>query len=125
MNTKNSILLIEDDSTLIEMYKLKFEESGFNVNIATRGVEGLEMSKKVKPDIILLDIILPEMDGFAILKELKADATTKNIPVILLSNLGQEPDIKKGKEYGAHDYMVKASFTPAEVVDKVLKILKK
>lgn len=124
-NDEIKILLIEDDPTLIEMYNLKFQESGYKVSNSTSGVDGLELAKKVKPDIILLDVILPGMDGFAILKTLKSDSVTKNIPVLLLSNLGQESDVKKGKDLGAYDYLVKANFTPSEVVEKVKSALQK
>lgn len=124
-NNKIKVLLIEDDPTLIEMYQLKFKESGFDFKVCNRGAEGLAASKKDKPDVILLDVILPEMDGFAILTELKKDAKTKSVPVLLLTNLGQESDIKKGKQLGAVDYLVKANFTPAEVVDKIKKLINK
>lgn len=124
-NKKTKILLVEDDNTLTEMYTIKFQEAGHEVIVAKNGTEGLELAKKHDPDIILLDIILPEMDGFAVLKDLKSESKTKKTPVILLSNLGQEADIEKGKKLGAADYMVKANFTPAQVLDKVTAILKK
>ena len=122
---KIKILLIEDDVTLIDMYKMKFSEEGFEIFLESRGVTGLESAKKNSPDLILLDIILPEMDGFAILEELKKDSKTKKIPVILLSNLGQDSDKEKGMKLGAIDYCVKADFTPNELVDKIRGLLKK
>lgn len=117
------ILLIEDDPTLIDMYQLKFTEEKMNLVVTEKGGEGLELAKKDKFDLILLDIMLPEIDGFAILKELKTNAKTKNVPVILLTNLAQETDKEKGLQMGAVDYLVKANHTPTEVVDKVKKIL--
>jgi len=121
---KTKILLIEDDNFLVEMYTTKFELEGFEVASAEDGQKGLEMVKREKPDIILLDILMPKMDGFAVLDALKKDNATSGIPVILLTNLGQKDDVKKGFEKGAVGYLIKAHFMPSEVVDKIKKILK-
>ncbi|MBN1325388.1 response regulator [Candidatus Falkowbacteria bacterium] len=121
---KAKILLIEDDTFLVEMYMTKFELEGFSVISAEDGQKGLEMVKKENPDIILLDILMPKMDGFAVLDALKKDKATANIPVVLLTNLGQKEDVKKGFEKGAVGYLIKAHFMPSEVVDKIKKILK-
>jgi DNA-binding response OmpR family regulator len=121
---KVKILLIEDDTFLVEMYTTKFELEGFGVISAEDGVKGLEMVKKEEPDIILLDILMPKMDGFAVLDALKKDKATANIPVVLLTNLGQKEDVKKGFEKGAVGYLIKAHFMPSEVVEKIKKILK-
>ncbi len=118
------IVLIEDDNVILEMYKLKFKEEGFELSLATDGEEGLELIKKEKPALVLLDIILPKMDGFAVLAALKKDDSTKNIPVLLLTNLGQKADIEKGKEMGANDYIVKSSLTPTQVVEKIKNYIK-
>ncbi len=118
------ILLIEDDTFLVEMYTTKFELEGFGVISAEDGVKGLEMVKKEEPDIILLDILMPKMDGFAVLDALKKDKATADIPVVLLTNLGQKEDVKKGFEKGAVGYLIKAHFMPSEVVEKIKKILK-
>ncbi|MFH1426992.1 MAG: response regulator, partial [Patescibacteria group bacterium] len=112
---KKKILIIEDDQVISTMYKIKFTADGYDVIYADTGVKGLESAKKNKPDIILLDIILPELDGFAILQEIKKDSKIKKIPVIMLTNLGTEEDKKKGEKFGAADYIVKASLTPSEV----------
>ena len=120
----NKILLIEDDSTLIEMYTLKFKQEGFSLMTVQDGLAGLEAAKSELPVVILLDVMMPKMDGFAVLTELKNDDRTKNIPVLLLSNLGQKSDIEKGKKLGANDYIVKASMTPTQVVEKVKLFLK-
>jgi len=122
--TKTKILLIEDDTFLVEMYTTKFELEGFEVFSAEDGKKGLEMVKKSEPDIILLDILMPKMDGFAVLDALKKDSQTADIPVILLTNLGQKDDVKKGFEKGAAGYLIKAHFMPSEVVEKIKKILK-
>ncbi|MFA5021669.1 MAG: response regulator [Patescibacteria group bacterium] len=122
-NTKYKILLIEDDKSLLEMYTLKFKDSGYNIINAEDGLSGLDLAQKESPSMILLDIMMPKMDGFAVLIELKKDAKTKDIPVLLLSNLGQKADIEKGQSLGATDYIVKASMTPSQVVEKIKSFL--
>jgi len=121
---KTKILLVEDDTFLVEMYTTKFELEGFSVIAAEDGKKGLEMAEKENPDIILLDILMPKMDGFAVLDALKKNKELANIPVVLLTNLGQKDDVKKGFEKGAVGYLIKAHFMPSEVVDKIKKILK-
>ena len=122
---KIKILLIEDEEMLANMYEVKFKNEGFDLEKALDGAAGLEKAKANKPDFILLDIIMPKMDGFSVLKALKEDETTKDVPVMLLTNLGQEEDIQKGKELGSVGYLVKANITPAEVVAEVKKNLGK
>ena len=111
-DAKTKVLLVEDDKMIIDMYTLKLTQEGMDVSQAENGKDGLALAKKIIPDIILLDIILPQMDGFTVLKELKADDSTKDIPVVLLTNLGQDGDVKKGLELGANDYLIKANYTP-------------
>lgn len=123
MAQKTKVLIVEDEKMLCDMYKTKFEMEGYAVTQALDGREGLDQAKAVKPDIILLDIIMPKLDGFVVLQSLKKEAATKNIPVLLLTNLGQEDDVKKGKTLGAADYFVKANHSPADVVAKVQTIL--
>jgi DNA-binding response OmpR family regulator len=120
---KAHILLVEDDVFLSNIYQKKFEMEGFKISTADNGEKGLADAKRKKPDIILLDVLLPKLDGFAVLEKLKEDPATKEIPVILLTNLGQKDDVEKGLESGAADYLIKAHFKPSEVVDKVKKIL--
>ncbi len=115
------ILLIEDDNFLVEMYKIKFEKEGYKVATALNGDEGINQARKEKPDLILLDLVLPEKDGYEVLEVLKKDEQTKAIPVIILSNLGQNGEVKKGKEKGAEDYLIKSNFTPRQLMDKVKK----
>ncbi len=117
------VLLVEDDTFLAHIYKTKFEMEHFKVSVSENGEIGLEDAKKKKPDIILLDILLPKMDGFTVLKHLKKDAALEKIPVVLLSNLGQKDDVEKGLQLGAVDYLIKAHFKPSETVTKVKKIL--
>jgi len=117
------ILIIEDDPFLNEMYAAKFSQSGFQVEMATDGKKGLEKIETSKPDLILLDIVLPKMDGFEILKKVKEDSQLKKIPVILLTNLGQKNEVEKGLALGADEYIIKAHFTPTAVVTKVKEVL--
>ncbi len=121
---KISVLIVEDEKMLAEMYATKFTMEGFAAETANDGLAGIEAAAKVRPDIILLDVIMPKLDGFATLKQLREDASFAKTPIILLTNLGQDEDIKKGKELGATDYFVKANHTPAEVVLKVKEVLK-
>ena len=123
-DNQKHVLIVEDDVFLSGIYKKKFEVEGFKVSVSDNGEKGLADAKKKMPDIILLDILLPKLDGFAVLKALKADKGAKDIPVILLTNLGQKDDVEKGVEMGAEDYLIKIHFKPSEVVDKVRKILK-
>lgn len=120
-DNKKKIVLIEDEEILATMYKLKFSKAGYDIQVAADGEQGLALVKEVWPDLILLDIIMPKKDGFAVLKELKADLQLRNIPIYLLTNLGQEEDVKKGKELGATGYFVKANFTPGEIVKEINK----
>ncbi|MDP3043155.1 MAG: response regulator [bacterium] len=122
---KKKILLIEDDSFLISMYTTKFELENFEVVAAEDGEKGLGLAAEEKPDIILLDILLPKMNGFEVLKELKNNKKTSQIPVILLTNLSQKNEIEQGLALGAQDYLIKAHFMPSEVMDKIKKVLNK
>ena len=105
------------------MYATKLTLEGFHVQLASDGEEGLRQAIAVKPDIVLLDIVLPKMDGFHVLEGIKKNPDTKNIPVILLTNLGQKDDVDRGLSLGAIDYLIKAHFMPSEVVAKVKKIV--
>ncbi|MFH1254949.1 MAG: response regulator [bacterium] len=120
---KIKILLVEDDSFLIGMYAAKFEIENFKVIMADGGERAVRLALKEAPDIILLDILLPGMNGFDVLSQLKSEKITKDIPVILLTNLSQRDEIEKGLRMGAEDYLIKAHFMPSEVVDKIKKVL--
>ncbi len=124
-DTMIHVLLVEDDTFLANIYKTKLEMEKFKVTTAENGEEGLEAAQKKKPDIILLDILMPKMDGFAVLEELKKDTETQKIPVILLTNLGQKDDVERGLEMGAVDYLIKAHTKPSETVAKIKSVLKK
>ncbi len=121
---KPKILVVEDDSFLAGMYVTKFGLEGFTVDLASDGREGLKKVRDWKPDLVLLDIVLPIMDGFTVLKELKGSSETKDVPVVLLTNLGQKSDVEQGIALGATDYLIKAHFMPSEVIDKVKHLLR-
>jgi len=122
---KVKIVLVEDDSFLAGMYVTKLNLEGFDVQLASDGEKGLKMIREEQPALVLLDIVLPKMSGFDVLKDMKAEAETKNIPVILLTNLGQRDDVQKGLNLGATDYLIKAHFMPSEVVEKIKKLMAK
>ena len=122
---KARILLVEDDSFLSSMYVTKLTMSGYDSIVAADGQEGFTKAQQEKPDLILLDIILPKMDGFEVLEKVKKDENTKDIPVVLLTNLGQKEDIDRGLKLGADDYLIKAHFTPSEVMGKIDRLIKK
>jgi DNA-binding response OmpR family regulator len=118
------ILIIEDDPFLSEMYVTKLTQANFQVEVATDGKAGMRKIKESKPDLVLLDIVLPKLDGFAVLQKVKKDPELKKIPVVLLTNLGQKNEVEKGLAFGADEYIIKAHFTPTAVVAKVKEILK-
>ncbi len=120
---KKNILLVEDDKFLSEMYVTKLIENGFDVETAGDGEAALEKIKEKKPDLVLLDIVLPKVDGFEVLRVIKNDESTRDIIVIALTNLGQKEEVEKGLKLGADNYVIKAHFTPTEVVARVKKLL--
>ncbi len=120
-----NILVVEDDKFLRDLIVQKLKREGFNTIEAIDGEEGLKTVKEKRPDLILLDLILPGIDGFEILSRLKADKASAAIPVIVLSNLGQKEDMDRAMSNGAEDFMVKAHFTPGEIVAKIKLVLKK
>ena len=115
----SKILLIEDDPKLIEMYKLRFKQKGYYLISAEDGKTGITYSYDSAPDLILLDILLPKMNGFDVLRRLKEDKKTMHIPVIMLTNLGHKQDKERAIELGAKDYLIKALFTPDQIIKKV------
>lgn len=118
------ILLVDDDPLLVRMYQTKFELDGNKVITAENGKVALQKTKEYKPDIILLDVMMPEMNGLEVLQILKDNSDTKNIPVIMLTNVSaSDGDSTKGLDLGAVAYLVKANYTPKEVVQKVKEIL--
>ena len=125
MAYSKKILIAEDESALREVLHDRFEKSGYEVEVAKDGAEVMPMVQKIKPDIILLDLVMPKKNGFEVLAELKAHPDYKVIPVIVISNLGGDEDIKKSLTLGAVDYFVKAQHPMKEIVEKVEAILAK
>lgn len=118
------ILIIEDDKFLGELISKKLKEEGFETIIALDGQEGLIKTEEDKPDLIVLDLLLPGMDGFEVMKRLKQKESTKKIPILILSNLGEREEVEKGLKMGAVDYLIKAHFTPTEIIAKIKLALK-
>ena len=123
-NKKIIILIIEDDEILLRALYLVFHEANYTIATASDGDTGLKMAGRLKPDIVLLDLLLPKMNGFDFLKYFKADATLKDIPVVVLSNLGDQENIDRAKDLGAIDYFVKSGTNLDELKDKLVEILK-
>lgn len=118
------VLIIEDDSFLQGLEAGKLKKEGFNVITASTGEDALNKINEPEVAIILLDLILPNFDGFEILEKIKTTESTKNIPVIVFSNLSEEKDMKRSKELGASEFMVKSNFTLEELIDRINNILK-
>lgn len=119
-----TILIIEDDKFLRELIVKKLVGEGYKTSEAIDGEEGIKKIREEKPDLVLLDLILPGIDGFEVLAKMKGDSKLAPIPVIILSNLGQKEDVERGLKMGAIDYLVKAHFTPGEIIEKIKNILK-
>lgn len=119
------VLIIEDEEILLDVLRQKLIMSGYEVEEAKNGREGLELIKTFNPDVILLDILMPEMNGWQVMENIKSSPEIPNIPIIIISNSGQPMDVKKFVEKGACDYIVKAQFTPEEVVEKVNSCVEK
>ena len=118
------VLIVEDDKFLRELISRKLKEEGFDIVEAIDGEEGIKKLKEENPDLVLLDLILPGIDGFEVLSKAKEDSKTSSIPIIILSNLGQREEVEKGLKLGAIDYLIKAHFTPGEIIEKIKSILK-
>ena len=120
-----TILIVDDDQFLLDMYALKFTELHFKVSTAPSGEDALRVLKTEKPHVILLDVVMPNLDGFEVLKRIKEGKLAEGSLVIMLSNLGQDTDIEHAKQLGADGYIVKASATPGEIVKKITAYLVK
>src|SRR3989344_4991434 len=118
-NKTPPVLVVEDDEFLRELIVTKLKQEKLTILEAINGKDGLQKMREMHPDLVLLDLILPGMDGFEVLRAAQSDPTISNISVVVLSNLGQKEDIDRAKECGAKGYLVKAQFTPSEIVQKV------
>lgn len=121
MNKK--ILLIEDEKTIVQPLKFFLTKEGFELSVATDGEEGLAAAKRATPDLILLDIILPKINGFKVLKTLRADPKLKSVPIIILSNLARMGEVELGLKEGANDYLIKTDFSLPSLLKKIRKHL--
>lgn len=119
-----TILIIEDDKFLRELIVQKLLKEGYETFEAIDGEDGIKKVREEKPDLVLLDLILPGIDGFEVLSKMKEEPQISSIPVIILSNLGQREDVEKGLGLGAVDYLIKAHFTPGDIIEKIKKVLK-
>ena len=118
-SSKIKLLIAEDDPFLEKAYKIKFEQEGFRVIMAANGMVALDLARKEMPLLIILDLMLPKMNGFDVLEKIKKDEDLKNIPVIILSVLGQKVDKEKALGLGAHEYLVKTDYTMEEIIEKI------
>ena len=116
------ILIIEDEQYLVDMYVVRFEAEGYKVMSALNGLDGIKLAKKEKPDLILLDLVMPKMDGFKVLEELRKLPAIKETKIYIFSNLGQTDEVAKGLNNGANGYFVKSNLTPSQLVNKVNNI---
>ena len=122
MADKKRIMIVDDETDLVETLTYRLEASDYEVLTAYDGQQGLDKVRAERPDIILLDVMMPKLDGYHVCRLLKSDEEFKNIPIIMLTARGQEQDIKKGKDCGADDYLTKP-FESAQLLDKIIKHL--
>ncbi len=117
------ILVVEDDRFLRELITQKLAREGYDVSEAVDGEDGVKKAEEKNPDVILMDLILPGIDGFEAITKIKEKPDFESTPIIILSNLGQRDDIERGLKLGAVDFLVKAHFTPGEIIEKIEKVL--
>ena len=122
-DSPKKILIIEDEDIIIEVLEKKLKEAGYETDIARDGKEGIEKAKEIKPDLILLDIMMPVMDGFEVMENMNKDEELKDIPVLIVSNSGQPVELNRARELGADDWLIKTEFDPIEVLEKVRRII--
>ena len=113
------VILVEDEQVIVDLLERKLVQEGYDVTVARDGVEGLKKMKELKPDLVLLDIIMPRMGGFEVMAQMGKDPELKEIPIIIISNSGQPVELDKARELGARDWLIKTEFDPQEVLDKV------
>jgi len=117
------VLVIDDEPALLDIYSTKLRLDGFEVITASDGVLGFTAATHESPDIVLLDVLMPKIDGFEVLRDLRGNPKTKDLPIIILSNLGQEYEVKRGMSLGADRFLTKADLTPSKVSDAVNGLL--
>jgi len=119
------ILIVEDEEIMIDLLQRKLTREGYEVSVTRDGDEGLKAMREVKPDLILLDIIMPKMGGFEVMEEMNKDPELKRIPIIIVSNSGQPVELDNAQKLGAKDWLIKTEFDPQEVIEKVIKLIGK
>ncbi len=120
---ETKILVVDDDPFILDMYVIKFREQGFQIDTATDGKMALEKIETTNPDMVLLDVVMPKMDGFDVIKKIQERKTPRLFKILFLTNFGQKEDVDRGMQLGADGYIIKAHFTPSEVVSKVKELL--
>ena len=118
------ILLVEDDSLIVKIYSTRLKADGYTILSADNGEDGLSMAEKEIPDLILLDVMMPKVDGFTVLEKMRANAALKDKPILVYSNLAQDTEIDKAKQLGATEFIVKANISPTELVTKIKSYVK-
>ncbi len=124
-NMAKKILIAEDDTFLANAYRMKLSKSGFDIKIVIDGAEAIKEVKEFSPDVIVLDLVMPKKDGFAVLEELKQDSQFSHIPILVVSNLGQESDVEKAQQLGATDYVIKSNESLKSIVARIEKIVER
>jgi two-component system, OmpR family, alkaline phosphatase synthesis response regulator PhoP len=114
------ILLVEDEQIIIDLLQKKLTEEGYDVSVAKNGEEGIKMMQEEKPDLVLLDIVMPKMGGLEVMEEMQKDPDLKRVPIVVVSNSGQPVELDRAKRLGAKDWLIKTEFDPQEVIDKVI-----
>ncbi|HPX94543.1 MAG TPA: response regulator [Candidatus Moranbacteria bacterium] len=122
---KKIVLIVEDDAFIRDIYSVKFSQEGYQTEIATNGIEALSKLEKIFPDIIILDVVMPHMDGMETLRNIKKNDRLKNIPIIMLTNVSEKEKIDESMEGGVEEYLIKSHFAPSEIVEKVNSLLNK
>ena len=123
-DSKKTVLIAEDDEVLLRALYLLFHDEEYTIASATDGETALKMTERLKPDLVLLDLIMPKMNGFDYLKNVRSNSVLKNIPILVLSNLGDKDDVDKARGLGADDYFIKSNTDLSTLAEKVKKILK-
>lgn len=122
-NADKKILIIEDEQVLSDVISQKFKEEGYQVFVAADGIQGMEQIRSIKPDLVFLDLVMPKKDGMEVLEDIRMDESLRKIPVVVISNSGQQTEIERIVGLGVRDYIIKAQFSPDEVLEKVKKYL--
>ncbi|MGI5827928.1 MAG: response regulator [Patescibacteria group bacterium] len=117
------ILIVEDDPLLVRMYQTKFIKEGYEVLTAGDGMQGLDIAQNQKPDFVIMDVMMPRLSGLELLEELRKNTETKNLPVIMLSNLSQPEQREKALQLGVKEFLLKANYTPSQIAEKVRQYL--